>query len=184
MKFKGYNDSTKNHEIDMDVLLLSDGFRLTGGAANTKLTIEMWPKDCRLRTFGLLFCMKIFGASELTGRSTFSVDNQSYSVRTSYTRRQCADYHLLSSTIADYIICVVTCPMKQITRVFQPIPTAALLPRKTGGASSCTQKYDTRGFTVHDQHQLAVILTFANLSPTKYMKLEGASGSKMCATMA
>ena len=121
--------------------------RVTRGQVNTKLTVEAWSKDSRLQTFGLLFCMKLFCGNEIISRSTFLVETQSYSVRTSYTRRKCTDYRIASSPVAEYFIYVVVCPLKKIARIYKPVSSITLLPRKT---DTFIQTYDEDGFPVHD----------------------------------
>ena len=127
--------------------------QVTCGHSTTTLNVEVWHKDCRLNTFGLLLCMKLFGGSKLITKSNFLVGNQSYSVRSSYTRRKCTDYRLASSS-AEYFVCVVTCPLRKITRIYKPIASVMFLPRETDGLSQFTQEYDEYGFPLHELFQI------------------------------
>ena len=124
--------------------------KVTSGHMNTKPSIEAWSKNCRLSTFGLLLCMKLFGGNELISSLAFLVGEKSYSVRVSHTLRKCSDFHLtLSSNVSDYFIHVVTCRLKKITRVYKPIASSALLSRETPWISE-TQAYDEGGFPMSD----------------------------------
>ena len=141
--------------------------RVTSGHLNIRPSIEAWSKDCRLRTFGLLLCMKLLGGNEVIDSSTILVGGKSYSVRSSYTRRKCPNFHITSySNAADYYINVVSCPLKKITRVYKPISSVVLLSRETSGSE--THKYDEGGFPVHD-----LIQTYCNFNqPMQFFNLD------------
>lgn len=123
--------------------------RVIGGLVSVKPTIEAWSKSCRLRTFGLLLCMKLFGG-ELIRNSKFFVSNKSYDVRAAYTWRKVTDYRLVSSSIVEYFIYVVVSRSRKLARVYSPISSVAFLPRETDGLANFTQEYDDDGFPVHE----------------------------------